>query len=453
VRFEQVAELAGSRAFHLRSAFRPTYNMAANLVRTYDAEEAHHLLNLSFAQFQSDRDVVRLEARLERLRARLTSLRDEATSPYGDIDELRRLRDESRGPRLRDDPTELALIRLRPGSVVYANKGKYRGPVAVVATAHRKGGMRLTAITPGGDSLQLTASDFTLPPAQIGAVELPSGYAPQRREYRREVGRRVREARLTPRQSDRVRAPIDGEPHGAPTHPVEADPHLRDRLRAAAQADRVQGEIASLEEKVRHRNQSLSAELDSVLGVLSSYGYVDVRAWRLTEAGEMLARTFHECDLLVAECVRQGLLDGLTPSELAGVVSVFVHEHRSPDDPPRPWFPSADVRRRWIRIAEVSDELVRAEIAAGLAEHRPPDPGFIAVAYAWVAGEGFAAVVEDEELTGGDFVREMKQLIDLLSQIAIIAPDPSTRAAASKAANSAFRGVVADSSSPTSTTT
>ena len=61
VTFEQVAELAASKSFHLRSAFRPTYNMAANLVRTYGDERAHHLLNLSFAQFQADRDVVRLE--------------------------------------------------------------------------------------------------------------------------------------------------------------------------------------------------------------------------------------------------------------------------------------------------------------------------------------------------------------------------------------------------------
>ena len=63
VAFEQVAALASSRTFHLRSVFRPTYNMAANLVGTYSSEEAHHLLNLSFAQYQSDRDVVRLEAR------------------------------------------------------------------------------------------------------------------------------------------------------------------------------------------------------------------------------------------------------------------------------------------------------------------------------------------------------------------------------------------------------
>ena len=44
------------------SSFRPTYNMAANLVRRYSAGTAHHLLNLSFAQFRADRDVVVLDA-------------------------------------------------------------------------------------------------------------------------------------------------------------------------------------------------------------------------------------------------------------------------------------------------------------------------------------------------------------------------------------------------------
>jgi hypothetical protein len=42
----------------------------------------------------------------------------------------------------------------------------------------------------------------------------------------------------------------------------------------------------------------------------------------------------------------------------------------------------------------------------------------------------------------------MKQLIDLLSQIAIVAPEPETRRAARQAADAAFRDVVADSSSP-----
>ena len=70
-----------SRSFQLTSAFRPTYNMAANLVRRYTGDEAHHLLNLSFAQYQADRDVVRLEARLERRQAQLAELRGRGPQP------------------------------------------------------------------------------------------------------------------------------------------------------------------------------------------------------------------------------------------------------------------------------------------------------------------------------------------------------------------------------------
>ena len=66
-----------------------------------------------------------------------------------------------------------------------------------------------------------------------------------------------------------------------------------------------------------------------------------------------------------------------------------------------------------------------------------------------MAGEGFAEVVTDEELTGGDFVRAIKQLIDILRQLAIVAPSRDTRRAAAAAAQAAFRGVVADSSAPT----
>ena len=66
VAFEQVAGLASRRTYALTSSFRPTYNMAANLVRRYPPEQARHLLNLSFAQYHADRDVVALERQLER---------------------------------------------------------------------------------------------------------------------------------------------------------------------------------------------------------------------------------------------------------------------------------------------------------------------------------------------------------------------------------------------------
>ncbi len=440
VPFERVAELAASRTFHLRSAFRPTYNMAANLVGTYTDEQAHHLLNLSFAQYQADRDVVRLEARLERVRANLVVAREQAQSPHGDIWEYRRHVDEIRARRRgRDDLVDLGLARLRPGQVVHASKGRYRGPVAVVASAHRKGGMRLTTVNKRAELVLLTAHDFDDVPRALGTVRLPPAFSPNRIEYRRDVARALNNARLDA-PAARSRNQVSTGPH-----PVESDPDLRQRMRAAGQAERLERELVELSGRVEGHGQSLAREFDQVLDVLSRRGYVDVPAWSLTTRGSVLARVFHEADLLVAECLLAGLLDDVDAAELAGLLSVFVYEHRSPEPAPAPWFPSTEVRQRWRRIAAFSEDLAADERSAGLAEHRAPDPGFLGAAHAWVAGEELAQVVADEAVTGGDFVRTMKQLIDLARQIALIAPDATTREQAREVAQIAFRGVVADS--------
>ncbi len=447
VRFDQVAELASSRSFHLRSAFRPTYNMAANLVTTYDADEARQLLSLSFAQYQADRGVVKLQSRLHRLHDRLEGHLADAESPFGDIHDYAHLKAAQSGKRGRNDPIEIALMRLRPGSVIYANKGKYRGPVAVVATANRKGGLRLTVVTAGADRLYLAAEDFVVAPKPIGQVRLPAKYAPNRHDYRRAVGRLIKAAKLEPRgPRERSR---DSSASYAP-HPVENDPDLKERLRALGQARRIQNEIADVESRVEGHHHSLAAEFDGVLEILRSYDMIDLDEWRLTESGERLTRTFHESDLLIALALDRGTLDGLDAPTLAGLVSTFVYEHRSQDEPPRPWFPSGEIAARWRKIEAISVDLAALERSVGLSEHRAPEPTFFAVAHGWVAGEGFADVVE-HDLTGGDFVRTMKQLIDVLGQIAQIAGDGGTRRTARQAADAAYRGVVADSAATAST--
>ena len=75
VPFEQVASLAGSRSFELTSAFRPTYNMVANLVNRCDRQQARDLVASSFAQYQTDRQVTRLLGRLQRRQQRAAELR------------------------------------------------------------------------------------------------------------------------------------------------------------------------------------------------------------------------------------------------------------------------------------------------------------------------------------------------------------------------------------------
>ncbi|MBC9954591.1 DEAD/DEAH box helicase [Leucobacter sp. cx-42] len=55
---EELSQLAGARSFPVKSSFRPTPNMAVNLLERLTVEQAQDTLELSFAQFQADRAVV-----------------------------------------------------------------------------------------------------------------------------------------------------------------------------------------------------------------------------------------------------------------------------------------------------------------------------------------------------------------------------------------------------------
>jgi ATP-dependent RNA helicase HelY len=178
--------------------------------------------------------------------------------------------------------------------------------------------------------------------------------------------------------------------------------------------------------------------------LLERWRYLEVDAWRLTSKGDLLARLYHESDLLAAEALSQGIFDRLDAPTLAAVVSGCTFEarkgrRRTPPRPPR------EARPRLDALWGLWDRLHAEEERARLWRTRAPDPGFAEAAWRWARGEGLVRVLEHGELAAGDFVRNAKQLIDLLSQIAILAPEPSTAAVAANAARKLTRGVVAAS--------
>jgi ATP-dependent RNA helicase HelY len=411
--------------------------MAANLVRRYRPDVAHHLLNLSFAQYRADSDVVRLEAQLERSGAALAETQAAAACDRGDVEEYRRLlRASEESSRQRPSMTAevtAALERVRPGDVLVVPGAKSGGRVAVLSTSRRRGGdIRVRAAV-----------------AQIG---LPVPYAPHNAGFQRQVASALISARLSSPPNS-ARSPLGrrqwrgevamAQAAAAASHPVAGCPDARAHLRSLERAERLARDVERLERRVKGRTESLARQFDRVLRVLEAWGYVD--GWSLTEAGELLARIYHESDLLIAECAGQNLLDGLDPAELAGLVSVFTYEARGPGEPAG-WFPTGRLRRRWAEIDRLAAELNSAEEDAGLPLTRRPDPGFVGLAHAWAAGEDLAEVISDEEISGGDFVRNIKQLIDLIRQLADQATQPDTGRVAHEAAERLFRGVVAASS-------
>jgi ATP-dependent RNA helicase HelY len=449
VPFDQVAALASTRSYSLESSFRPTYNMAANLVARYPSDVAHHLLNLSFAQYRADKDVVRLERQLDRNQEVLEGYREAAACDRGDVEEYRRLlaRRERRGGAA---SAGTALEHLKPGDVL-ARRG---GRVVVLQRTRGRGGVtKVLALSTDRGVLRLGPADFHGPVETLGSIELPRPFAPRSPSFRRAVADALRHARLRPPSGNGGRAREDAEEGDgssaeARRHPVARCPDVADHLRWAERAERLARDTERLERRIRGRTESLARQFDRVLRVLEAWGYVD--GWALTDSGRLLSRLYSESDLLVAECLGEGLFDDLDPPSLAALASCFTFEARGPaadGAPTRAQFPNRRVRERQLEVDRIWRDLVAIESEAGLPRSRAPDPGFTRLAHAWASGGELDAVLARDEITGGDFVRNIKQLIDLLRQLRDAAPVPATSDAARAAADALFRGVVAASSS------
>jgi ATP-dependent RNA helicase HelY len=195
----------------------------------------------------------------------------------------------------------------------------------------------------------------------------------------------------------------------------------------------------------RHHH-ALSQRLDRALALLEHFGYVDRDAWSLTARGAVLAGIYHESDLFVAEALSQGLFDGLDPPELAAVVSACTFESR-PGRAPVVSRPPRALGARLGSLAAVGEALRDEEEATHLPRTRPPDDGFADVAWRWARGQRLDHVLERAELAPGDFVRNVKQLIDLLRQLAVVGR-PETATSARLAAELLQRGVVAAAAGP-----
>ena len=451
VPFERVAGLASTRTYELRSSFRPSYNMAVNLVRNYTREEAHHLLNSSFGQFLTDRSVVMLERQLERDRAYLDGYRASMSCDRGDFSEYWRLRERANrirqqarlGPaRVLEERAQGALAALRPGDVVVLPSERRRGLAVVLST--RDG--RPTVLTQDRRSFRLSARELEEVPRPVAKVDLPRSGSARSARFRRDLAARLVALNVRPPEHERPKRRVDPEAESrakelerrAREHPCFSCPDRAKHERWATRASKLGSEVASLERRIRGRTETLGRQFDRVVAVLEELRYVT--DFTLTEKGQVLRRIYGEGDILVGEALSEGVFGGLSASELAAVVSTMVYESRE-RTPQRVDLPTAPLRERYRRLSSIWSRVRRVEDANRVELTRELDPGFIPTIFGWAEGKPLDDVLAESGMPAGDFVRNCKQLLDLLRQIAEVAPD-EVASTAIAAVDSVNRSVV-----------
>jgi ATP-dependent RNA helicase HelY len=89
---QTVASLASRRTYPLNSSFRPTYNMAINLIEQFGRARTREILESSFAQFQADRAVVDLAIKVKQQENTLEGYAEPMRCHLGDFTEYAALR-------------------------------------------------------------------------------------------------------------------------------------------------------------------------------------------------------------------------------------------------------------------------------------------------------------------------------------------------------------------------
>lgn len=430
VQFRHVAEIAATGSHPLRSSFRPTYNMAANLCATYPRGKALELVSSSFAQFQRQESQIQAQRTLDLLTERLASEEVQAQCELGSVDEYRALIGKLPPP-----PKEPDLAgSLRPGDVVDIPGGPRQGRFLILRRIRREGGgMKLLALGTSGRTVAIGSRDLAKGSTKAAVLTLAQPVEPKSRRYLSDALRQMRKLPPT------VKAPKRVQAAPAPTldHPVVACPDLATHLRWAAKADRTRRRAEELRAELRRAGIGLVEDFEAIERLLAHFGYLG--GWQLSPRGERLRFLYNELDLALAESLERGLLYELSVPELAAFASFFVYEPRG-EERTIPIWPTLALAQSWEHLSEVVAEIAAEERRERLPISRQPDPGFAGLAYQWASGSSL------DQLTGlrlapGDFVRVSRQLVDLLRQIRDVSPEHAATARAALA--EVDRGVVA----------
>jgi ATP-dependent RNA helicase HelY len=361
-----VASLASRRTYPLHSSFRPTYNMAVNLIQQFGRTRTREILEQSFAQFQADRAVVDLARRVRKQEESLGGYAEAMNCHLGDFGEYSSLR------------RELSDLERKNA------RAEGRGP-----GQHERRGER--------DRRQRQISDLR---------------------------KRMKQ------------------------HPCHACAEREAHARWAERWWRLKRETEQLRSQISGRTGAVAQVFDRVTDVLLELGYVTDSEQRgegeleVTASGRVLMRIYGERDLLVAECLRRGLWDDLDVAGLAALASTLVYEPRREGSDGSERLPRGAFRAALEATEAVWEELSALELAHRLPEGTAPSPGIALATQKWAQGAALDIVLRDAELAAGDFVRWMKQAVDLLDQLSIVADGPLGRRAR-QAIDSIRRGIVA----------
>lgn len=206
---------------------------------------------------------------------------------------------------------------------------------------------------------------------------------------------------------------IDGLRRELKGHASHQCPDREAHARVFEKTFKLERETKALSERVSSRTNVIPRTFDQVVEVLKAMEYLSEN--QLGIKGKTLTRIYAESDLLLTEIIHSPLFETLQPADLVAVLSALVYEGRGerskiPRIPKSVENAMQETLKTWRRIVDLEDEY-------GLSMQREPNYDLAWSAYRWANGYQLHSILRETEIPVGDFVRNMRQIIDLLGQL------------------------------------
>ena len=187
-------------------------------------------------------------------------------------------------------------------------------------------------------------------------------------------------------------------------------------------------------ERYQKRGEQLAKEIDnqrdifwnkflSHRNVLSIYGYLQDDF--PTDKGKTASQIRSENELFLAEIIFSGVLDNLTPAELASVICAITTEDMRADMYSQ--LPlSQKVRKTLNKIKDIRRKLERVQNENNVDDCMYINSFYCALIEMWANGTEWDEIINQVEMGEGDVVRCFKRVVDVLRQLTTIENVPET---------------------------
>ena len=187
-------------------------------------------------------------------------------------------------------------------------------------------------------------------------------------------------------------------------------------------------------ERYQKRGEQLAKEINnqrdifwnkflSHRNVLSIYGYLQDDF--PTDKGKTASQIRSENELFLAEIIFSGVLDNLTPAELASVICAITTEDMRADMYSQ--LPlSQKVRKTLNKIKDIRRKLERVQNENNVDDCMYINSFYCALIEMWANGAEWDEIINQVEMGEGDVVRCFKRVVDVLRQLTTIENVPET---------------------------